>query len=112
LPLAGKEEGKRDQAGVGPTEVMTLAGHVRHDSRGRPPRQRGRRSGQVTDCHLARFARMASPAQLTNRSFRRAVTELGARHEELGAIVRRHGVPEFWFRPAGFATLLLLILEQ
>ena len=26
--------------------------------------------------------------------------------------MRRHGVPEFWFRPAGFATLLLLILEQ
>src|SRR5690242_3776885 len=55
---------------------------------------------------------MARPLQLTQRSFRRTVAELGARHEELAAIVRRHGVPEFWFRPAGFATMLLLILEQ
>jgi DNA-3-methyladenine glycosylase II len=30
----------------------------------------------------------------------------------LAAIVERHGVPEFWARPPGFATLLLLILEQ
>jgi len=55
---------------------------------------------------------VARPRQLTPHSFRRTVAELGARHEELGAIVRRHGVPEFWFRPSGFATLLLLILEQ
>jgi DNA-3-methyladenine glycosylase II len=55
---------------------------------------------------------VARPLQLTQRGFTRAVADLGARHEELGAIVRRHGIPEFWFRPAGFATLLLLILEQ
>ncbi len=55
---------------------------------------------------------MARPKPLTRRGFQRAVAELGARHEELAAIVRRQGVPEFWFRPAGFATLLLLILEQ
>jgi DNA-3-methyladenine glycosylase II len=30
----------------------------------------------------------------------------------LAAIVGQHGVPEFWARTPGFATLLLLILEQ
>jgi len=55
---------------------------------------------------------MPRPVQLTRRTFARTVAELEAQHEELAAIVRRHGVPEFWFRPAGFATLLLLILEQ
>lgn len=55
---------------------------------------------------------MARPAQLTDRSFRRTVAELGARDGRLAAIVERHGIPQFWFRPTGFATLLLLILEQ
>ena len=51
-------------------------------------------------------------APLTVRSFRRAVGELAARDAVLGAIVERHGVPEFWHRRPGFSTLLLLILEQ
>jgi DNA-3-methyladenine glycosylase II len=55
---------------------------------------------------------MARLAQLTEQRFRRTVRELGARDEILAAIVDRHGVPEFWSRPGGFATLLLLILEQ
>ena len=55
---------------------------------------------------------MARLAQLTEQKFRRTVRELGARDEVLAAIVDRHGVPEFWSRPGGFATLLLLILEQ
>jgi DNA-3-methyladenine glycosylase II len=55
---------------------------------------------------------MARLAQLTEQRFRRTVRELGARDEVLAAIVDRHGVPEFWSRPGGFATLLLLILEQ
>jgi DNA-3-methyladenine glycosylase II len=51
-------------------------------------------------------------AQLTERTFRLTVAQLRARDEALAAIVERHGVPEFWSRPTGFATLLLLILEQ
>lgn len=30
----------------------------------------------------------------------------------LGEAVERHGTPEFWTRPPGFATLVLVILEQ
>ena len=55
---------------------------------------------------------MASRAQLTERGFRRTVAQLVTRDEALAAIVERHGMPGFWSRPAGFATLLLLILEQ
>jgi len=55
---------------------------------------------------------MPRPVQLSHGSFKRTVVELGARDGRLDAIVERHGIPEFWFRPAGFATLLLLILEQ
>jgi len=49
---------------------------------------------------------------LTEMSFRAAADELAGRDAVLGAIVHRHDVPEFWARPPGFATLLLLILEQ
>jgi DNA-3-methyladenine glycosylase II len=49
---------------------------------------------------------------LDRRAFRRAAAELAASDEQLGAILDRHGVPDFWTRPPGFATLLLLILEQ
>lgn len=55
---------------------------------------------------------MPRPVQLSHGSFKRTVVELAARDGRLAAIVERHGIPEFWFRPAGFATLLLLILEQ
>jgi DNA-3-methyladenine glycosylase II len=55
---------------------------------------------------------MPRMAQLTVRTFRRALRELAGRDAVLGAIVERHGVPEFWHRSPGFPTLLLLILEQ
>lgn len=49
---------------------------------------------------------------LTENRFRSAARELAGRDPALAAIVDRHDVPEFWARPPGFATLLLLILEQ
>ncbi len=49
---------------------------------------------------------------LTEAGFRDAAYELAGRDSALGAIVARHDMPEFWARPQGFATLLLLILEQ
>lgn len=52
------------------------------------------------------------PVTLTVRSFRRAARELADDDPRLGAIVEQHGIPEFWAREPGFATLLLLILEQ
>ncbi len=49
---------------------------------------------------------------LTADGFRSAARELAGRDAALGAIVERHDMPDFWARPPGFATLLLLILEQ
>jgi DNA-3-methyladenine glycosylase II len=49
---------------------------------------------------------------LDDRSFAAAVAELSAADPDLAAIVERHGIPEFWAREPGFATLVLLILEQ
>ena len=54
---------------------------------------------------------MPAPA-LDHLTFRRTARELAARDDALGAVVERCGLPEFWARPPGFATLLLLILEQ
>lgn len=50
--------------------------------------------------------------RLTNRIYRAAVGELCARDGDLAAVVERCGDPPFWKRPAGFATLVLIILEQ
>jgi DNA-3-methyladenine glycosylase II len=41
-----------------------------------------------------------------------AVTELAARDVDLAAIVARFGVPPLWDRPAGFGTLVHIVLEQ
>jgi DNA-3-methyladenine glycosylase II len=45
-------------------------------------------------------------------TFMEAVALLCDEDPALEAQVRRHGMPEFWSRPPGFATLTLLILEQ
>ena len=50
--------------------------------------------------------------QLTERGFKRSARELIGNDPALAAIVERHGLPDFWARQPGFATLLLLILEQ
>jgi len=49
---------------------------------------------------------------LTDRRLRRAVAELSRRVPALGQIRERHGCPPLWDRPAGFPTLLHIILEQ
>jgi DNA-3-methyladenine glycosylase II len=49
---------------------------------------------------------------LDETSFAAAVAELTAGDPDLAAIVERHGLPSFWAREPGLATLVLLILEQ
>ena len=41
-----------------------------------------------------------------------AAHALAARDPMLGALVRAHGVPPLWSRPAGFPTLVRIIFEQ
>src|SRR2546430_3181332 len=55
---------------------------------------------------------MPRPGQVPQGGFKRAAVGLGARDGGLAAIVEGHGIQALWSRPAGFATLLLLILEQ
>jgi DNA-3-methyladenine glycosylase II len=49
---------------------------------------------------------------LDEASFRAYARELAERDEALGAVVATHGLPGFWRRPATFATLVLLVVEQ
>ena len=51
-------------------------------------------------------------AVLDETAFASAAAALCAADPDLAAIVERHGLPEFWARDPGFATLVLLILEQ
>ena len=52
------------------------------------------------------------PPPHAQRRFRAAVENLASVDDDLAAIVRAHGVPTVWLRPAGFASLVLFILEQ
>jgi DNA-3-methyladenine glycosylase II len=45
-------------------------------------------------------------------SFDTAVARLARQDRDLAGIVEHHGPPPFWFRPPGFPTLILLVLEQ
>ena len=44
--------------------------------------------------------------------FARSVAELTATDPRLARLVAAHGTPALWLRPAGFASLVLFILEQ
>lgn len=58
---------------------------------------------------------MSSKADITPQTsadFAAAVDRLTSGDAALGAVVEEHGQPEFWFRPPGFPTLVLFILEQ
>jgi DNA-3-methyladenine glycosylase II len=75
-------------------------------------RRRGARlrPAAVVRVHRARDGRLI--ATLDEATLERAVAELAARDPDLAAIVARHGPPPLWDRPAGFPTLVHIILEQ
>jgi DNA-3-methyladenine glycosylase II len=52
------------------------------------------------------------PLKLTQELLETAAYELAQRDNDLADIFRRIGAPPLWARPAGFATLLHIILEQ
>lgn len=53
-----------------------------------------------------------APVPLDHRGLARAVQVLGSRDRDLARLAELHGVPPLWRRPRGFATLVLIILEQ
>jgi DNA-3-methyladenine glycosylase II len=52
------------------------------------------------------------PPALTTETLALAVRELTACDPDLAGIVERFGLPPLWHRPAGFATLVHIVLEQ
>ena len=64
---------------------------------------------------MAAFAvgpRTALPPTLDEPLLLEAVAALADTDPALAAIVARHGPPPLWARPAGFATLVAIVLEQ
>jgi DNA-3-methyladenine glycosylase II len=55
---------------------------------------------------------VSSGPPLTEDTLADAVRELAARDPDLRGIVERFGPPPLWHRPAGFATLVHIVLEQ
>ena len=53
-----------------------------------------------------------TPPPLTEETLALAVRELATRDPDLAGIVDRFGPPPMWDRPAGFATLVHIMLEQ
>lgn len=53
-----------------------------------------------------------APSRLDGEALAAAVRTLTRRDPDLRRLVRRDGLPPLWARPAGFATLLRIILEQ
>jgi len=51
-------------------------------------------------------------AALDAASLQAAVGVLSARDADLAGIVARHGSPPLWDRPAGFETLVAIVLDQ
>ena len=53
-----------------------------------------------------------TPPPLTSASLALAVDELAERDPDLRSVVERFGRPPLWERPAGFPTLVHIVLEQ
>ena len=53
-----------------------------------------------------------SPGKLTKTTLIQAAQHLAARDETLARVLATHGAPPMWRRPAGFPTLVHIILEQ
>ena len=49
---------------------------------------------------------------MDQQAFAAAANELTARDAEVAALVAQHGIPALFRRPAGFPSLVLLVLEQ
>lgn len=50
--------------------------------------------------------------RLDTARFEEAVQLLASEDDDISRVVEDHGVPEFWSRPEGFSTLVMLIIEQ
>lgn len=81
------------------------------------------RDARLASPHLATHACLATYGRAMDEragwdereldvEWERHVRDVGSRHPHLATEVADHGIPARWSRPAGFASLVLLILEQ
>src|SRR5687768_3604922 len=61
---------------------------------------------------LARSSRVPAVDLINADNLPQIARELAESDSALAVVVSRHGSPPLWARPAGFATLLQIILEQ
>lgn len=54
----------------------------------------------------------SKPILVNKRTLEQGLEYLAARDADLAAVIETHGSPPIWRRPAGFATLVRIILEQ
>lgn len=54
----------------------------------------------------------SKPTRLTRAGLAEAARVLATRDTDLARVLRAHGPPPLWARPASYATLVLIILEQ
>lgn len=52
------------------------------------------------------------PDRLTRAALREAAARLASNDPDLGRVLDRYGLPPLWARPAGYSTLVRIILEQ
>ena len=102
LPLPGKEKKEQRRARTGSGRRIGQAAHCLTVSQSGLPPQRPRAPRRGGYGH----------GVLDEATFAASAAELCAADPDLAAIVSTHGLPEFWAREPGFATLVLLILEQ
>ena len=50
--------------------------------------------------------------RFNEQNFKRICNKLAGKDKELKAIIKSHGHPPMWTRPATFQSLILFILEQ
>lgn len=55
---------------------------------------------------------VVNPSRLTRVTLSAGVTALAAQDQDLKRVLTEYGPPPLWARPAGFATLVMIILEQ
>lgn len=54
----------------------------------------------------------AHPQRLTKTRLRKAARELANQDDHFNAVLKEHGYPPLWDRPASFGTLVHMVLEQ
>jgi DNA-3-methyladenine glycosylase II len=101
------------RVGAGPGDRVDGRGSLRHDEAwvvSDNPSVAATDSRSFGPVPLAGLRPMVT--RLEEITFREAVDLLASEEPVFAAVIDQHGAPPFWSRPAGFGTLVWLIMEQ